>query len=230
MADSVHDKHRNRMRDRFCETNFEGFQPHEVVEMLLFYGVPRKNTNLIAHDLIERFGSLHGVLSAHPCELQEVPGVTYNAAVMLSMIRAACSYDIRDQLNGTVLDSYRKVCGYFREIYRYEDKELVRVAMLDEHLHVQQCPVVAEGHPSAAQFSVRKLTELIYRANCNVVVMAHNHPRGTAKISAEDIAVTRQLTEILSKSSVTLADHVVVGETRAVSMREAGVFMGLNIE
>lgn len=230
MDDSVHKEHRNRMRDRFCTTNFEGFQPHEVIEMLLFYGVPRKNTNTIAHDLIERFGSLHGVLSAHPYELQQVKGVTYNAAVMLSMIRAACSYDIRDQLNGSVLDSYRKVCSYFTEIYRFEDKERVRLAMLDEHLHVRQCPVVGEGHPSAAQFSVHKMLEHIYLAKCNVVVMAHNHPRGTAKISAEDIAVTRQLTEILSKSSVTLADHVVVGENRAVSMREAGVFMGLNIE
>lgn len=230
MAESVHSGHRERMRKRYLETRLEGFQPHEVLEMLLYYGVPRKDTNEMAHELIERFGSLHGVLSADPSEIVQTSGVTQNAAVLLSMIRAVSWYDVCDRLNGTVLDSYSKVCQYFAEIYQYEERETVRLAMLDQGLHVMRCEMISEGHPSAAPITVRSITQAMCRANCNIAVLAHNHPRGTAKISAEDIAVTRHLTEILSKASISLVDHVVVASNRAVSMREAGVFMGLDIE
>lgn len=230
MAESVHSGHRERMRERYLETRLQGFQPHEVLEMLLYYGVPRKDTNEMAHRLIEQFGSLHGVLSAEPSEIMRISGVTQNAAVLLSMIRAVSWYDVCDRLNGTVLDTYGKVCNYFAEIYLYEERETVRLAMLDQELHVRRCETISEGHPSAARITVRSITEAMYRANCNIAVLAHNHPRGTAKISSEDIAVTRHLAETLAKASISLVDHVVVASNRAVSLREAGAFLGLDIE
>ncbi len=230
MADSIHSGHRERMRKRFLETGLEGFQPHEVLELLLFYGIPRKDTNPTAHLLLERFGSLHSVLSANPEDIMQTPGVTKNAAVLLTLFREVLHYDAFDQQKGIQLDSYSKVCSYFTDLYQYEEKEIVRVALLDQKLHVIRCETVAEGHPSAAQFSVRRLTELAYRANCNTIILAHNHPRGTAAVSSEDIAVTRQLIPILQSCAIALADHVVVSGKTAVSMRERGVFMGLEIE
>lgn len=230
MAKTVHEGHRERMRKRYMETGFEGFQPHEVLELLLYYGVPRKDTNEMAHQLIDRFGSLHGVLSAHPAELRQVSGVTQNAAVLISLTRAVYSFDICDRLNGVVLDTYQKVCHYFAEIYQCEVKEVVRLALLDQELRVIRCVEIAEGHPTAAQMSVRRIAETMYRNNCNIAVLAHNHPLGTTKISAEDISVTRHLAAILEKSSISLVDHVIVAQGQAVSLREAGVFLGLEIE
>ena len=230
MGDSVHSGHRGRMRRRFLETGFAGFQPHEVLEMLLYYGLPRRDTSEIARRLLERFGSLHAVLSADPQTLMQEPYISENAAVLLAMFRAVLQYEADAQFTGRELDSYRKVCKFFSELYLFEEREIVRAALLDEKLRVLRCEVVSEGHPTAAQTTVRQLTELAYRANSNTMILAHNHPRGSTVISGEDIAVTRHLVPILLQCGITLADHVVVSGEAAVSMREQGVFMGLEIE
>ena len=230
MADSVHSGHRGRMRRRFLETGLNGFQPHEVLEMLLFYGIPRRDTNEIAHNLLRRFGSLHNVLTADPQDLMQEPYISENAAVLLALFRAVSQYDAGVQMVGKELDTYRKVCKFFLDLYVFEEREVIRAALLDEKLRVMRCEVVAEGHPSAAQMTVRQLTELAYRANSNTIILAHNHPRGSAKVSGEDIAATRHLVPILQQCGITLVDHVIVSGDQAVSMREQGVFMGLEIE
>lgn len=230
MAESVHSGHRSRMRRRFLETGFTGFQPHEVLEMILFYCIPRRDTNEIAHKLLKRFGSLHDVLCANPQTLAQESYLTENAAVMIAMFRAVLQYDAASQMEGTLLDNYSKVCKFFLNLYMLEQREIVRVALLDEKLRVLRCEILSEGHPSAAQMTVRKLTELAYRANSNTIILAHNHPRGTAKISGEDIAATRHLVPILLQCGITIADHVVVCGDTAVSMREQGAFMGLEID
>lgn len=230
MADSVHSGHRSRMRRRFLETGFSGFQPHEVLEMMLYYGIPRRDTNELAHNLLERYGSLHDVLCADPAALMQEPGISENAAVLIALFRAVQQYDAASQMVGIVLDNYRKVCKFFVDIYMFEQREIVRAALLDENLRVIRCETVSEGHPSAAQMTVRQLTELAYRANSNTMILAHNHPRGTAMVSGEDIAATRHLVPILYQCGITLADHVVVSGDTAVSMREQGVFIGLEID
>lgn len=230
MADSVHSGHRGRMRRRFLETGLTGFQPHEVLEMLLYYGIPRRDTNEIAHRLLDRFGSLHAVLSANPEDLMQEPYISENAAVLLTLFRAVIQYDAGAQMVGKELDNYRKVCKFFIDIYMFEEREVIRAALLDEKLRVLRCEIVAEGHPSAAQMTVRQLTELAYRTNSNTMILAHNHPRGTAKVSNDDISATRHLVPILLQCGITLVDHVIVSGDQAVSMREQGVFMGLEIE
>ena len=230
MADSVHSGHRGRMRRRYLETGFSGFQPHEVLEMLLFYGIPRRDTNEIAHHLLELYGSLHAVLSANPRELMQEPYISENAAVLITLFRAVLQYDAAAKSVNVVLDSYAKVCRYFSDLYLFEEHEVVRAALLDENLRVLRCEIVSVGHPSAAQMTVRQLTELAYRSNCNTMILAHNHPRGSEKISSEDIAATRHLVPILLQCGISLVDHVVISGDKAVSMREQGVFMGLEIE
>lgn len=230
MADSVHSGHRSRMRKRFLETGFSGFQPHEVLEMILYYSIPRRDTNEIAHKLLNRFGSLHDVLCADPQVLIQEPYITENTAVLISMFRTVLQYDAASQMAGTVLDSYRKVRKFFIDIYMLEMREVIRVALLDEKLRVLRCETVSEGHPSAAQMTVRQLTELAYRANSNTIILAHNHPRGSAMPSGNDISATRHLVPILYQCGITLADHVIVSGDTAVSLREQGVFMGLEID
>lgn len=230
MAASVHDGHRARMRKRYQQTGFTGFPEHEVLEMLLYYCIPRRDTNELAHALIDKYGSLHAVLCADAAELQQFPYITENAAVYLTMFRSVYLYDVQQQMTGVILDDFRKSCDYFAEMYQYETKEIVRMAMLDEKLRVIRCEIVSEGHPTAVGLTVRRITELAYSAGCNTVILAHNHPRGSAAISPEDIAVTRHLVPILRQCAVALADHIVVGDKSAVSMREYGVYLGLEMD
>ena len=230
MAGTVHEGHRGRMRKRFLATGFAGFPEHEMLEMLLYYCIPRRDTNEIARALIEKYGSLHAVLCADAAELQQFPDISENAAVYLTMFRAVYQYDVQNQMTGAVLDDFRKCCDFFAELYQYDTREIVRIALLDEKLRVIRCETVSEGHPSAAQITVHRITELAYSAGSNTVILAHNHPRGTASISPEDIAVTRHLVPILRQCAVSLADHIVVGENEAVSMREYGVYLGLEMD
>ncbi|HAG14219.1 MAG TPA: hypothetical protein DCG49_10210 [Ruminococcus sp.] len=228
MADDIHSGHRQRMRERFRQTELEGFQPHEVLEMLLYYGIPRKDTNQIAHALLDTFGDIHEVLSATSEQLRAIPGMTDNAVSLIEYLRAMRCYEMQEQFKETILDTYPKVCNYFRKLYVYESREIVRAAFLDEYLHLKYTAVVSEGHPTAATFSARKLIELSIRTGCNTVILAHNHPKGTAAISADDIAVTRILGDKLFAQEIELADHVIVGCDRAISLRECGAFIGLD--
>ena len=228
MAESIHQGHRQRMRERFLKTELNGFQKHEVLELLLYYGVPRVDTNPLAHALLERFGSLHGVLSASPEQLRQVRGMTDSAVTLIALMHAVYAYDASEQFCGAPMESFADVCSYFTEIYRFEMREVVRAAFLDRRLKLISCEVIGEGDPSCSAFSVRRLTECAFAAGSNVIVLAHNHPQGSAAPSDTDIAVTRQLSEVLSKSGLSLADHVIVGSGETRSLREAGVFMGLD--
>lgn len=226
MGKNIHAGHRSRMRKRFLETGFAGFPPHEVLEMLLYYGIPRRDTNPLAHQLLAEYGSLHSVLCADAEDLKRFPGMTENAAVLLTMLRELYAYDAAAKITGTEMSDFRKICGYFKELYQYEKREVVRLAMLDEHLRLIRIATVAEGEPTAARISVRRITETAFRAGCNTIILAHNHPRGSARISAEDAAVTRELVGILRQFDIRLVDHIVVSGEEAVSMRECGVFIG----
>lgn len=228
MAESIHQGHRKRMRERYLKTELNGFQPHEVLELLLYYGIPRVDTNPIAHALLERFGSLHGVLCAPPEQLKQVKGMTESAVCLIALMRSVYVYDASDQNSGVPMESFKDICAYFTELYRFEQQEVVRAAFLTNRLKLMVCDVIGEGHPSASEFSVRALTARAYASGCDVIVLAHNHPQGSAAPSDTDIAVTRQLAEVLRKSGLSLADHVIVGSGEAVSLREYGVFMGLD--
>ena len=106
-----HDGHRERMRQRARETDMRGFQPHEVLEFLLMYAIPRRDVNPLAHKLIERFGSLSGVLDARPEELMQVPGVGENAATLLSSLVSVFSAYQRDRWRKRPCLSSRKEAG-----------------------------------------------------------------------------------------------------------------------
>ena len=228
MAESIHQGHRKRMRERFLKTGLIGYQPHELLEILLYYGIPRVDTNPVAHALLECFGSLRGVFSAEPDQLKQVQGMTEPAVCLITLLRAMYVYDAEEQLDGVPMESFAKICEYFSALYRFEQREVVRAAFLDRNLRLIACEVLGEGHPSASEFSVRRLIERAGAAGSSVAVLAHNHPHGNAVPSDADIAVTRQLAEMLAKSGISLADHVIVGDGEAVSLREYGVFMGLD--
>lgn len=223
----MHEGHRGRMKSRFMKNGLDGYQPHEILEMLLYYPITRRDTNPLAHQLLSDFGSLRNVLSAEPDALNQVQGMTEGTVVFLTLLRALFVYNLDEQYIGREMNSYAVVCQYFTEHYRFIRRETVCAALLDDRLRLMRCAAVSTGHPSASDVSVRKLTELAIQADCNVLILAHNHPNGTAEPSDADIVVTRQLVKALEPNGIQLVDHVVVGDDRAVSMREHGGFVGL---
>ena len=223
-----HEGHRARMRTRFREAGLVGFHPHEILEMLLFYAIPRKDTNEIAHKLLDEFGSLEHVFAASPEALRRVPGMTENAAMMLSFLRAVyLSFEAEPQ-TAVLLDSGQQAGEYFLRLYRFERHEIVRLAILDDNLILKQCIRLAEGHPSAAALSARQVEEAAAAGAGSLLILAHNHPNGSAKPSDVDISTTRILAAALKEHGIALMDHIIIGGGEYCSLRECGAFLGIS--
>lgn len=226
--ENPHAGHRQRLRERFLKTGFDGFQPHEILELLLFYARPRIDTNEIAHALIDTFGSFSAVLDARVEDLAKVKGLGENGAVLLKMLPQLIQAYSLDSMNNETLDTSQKVCAYFLHSFCGAKKEQVRVACLDDQLHVVASEIIGEGGVSSVPMDMRKIVEFTYRSGCEMIIIAHNHPAGEAVPSETDIAVNSQLKTILKSVGIKLLDHIIVGNSRAVSMYDAGYFTTFN--
>ncbi|MDD3693515.1 MAG: DNA repair protein RadC [Oscillospiraceae bacterium] len=228
MSSKLHDGHRQRMKQRFLRDGMRGFEPHQIVEMLLFYGIPRKDTNEIAHTLIENFGSLSGILKASYDDLLNVKGMTPGAATLLCF----CGQLIREYFDSEiskdmVLDSTEKIGQFILPKFFGEHNEKVLLVCMDNKCKVLHSSFVSEGSMNATEIHVRKILEQAIRNHATAVVVAHNHPSGFAIPSIEDQHSTRALVNALHIVGIHLVDHIIVAEGDFVSMRSTPALSSL---
>lgn len=219
----VHDGHRQRLKKRFLEEGLDNFDEHQVLELLLFYSIPRQDTNPIAHALLAHFGTLDQVLSASPLELQKISGMGESSATFLSLLNAFCRYyNTRRPKKEIILDSLARCADFLTPYFDNLRNETVYLLCLDAKCKLLSCKKVGEGSVNSAAIPMRKIVEMALNVNATTVILAHNHPSGLAIPSPEDQLTTRQLAVALSAVDVTLADHVVVADGEGVSMRLSG--------
>ena len=220
----VHDGHRQRMKKRFLEHGLESFDDINALELLLFYALPRQDTNLLAHALLDRFGSLHAVLEASPSELTAVEGMGENSAALLRLIPAISRRYMLDKTpEGIPVDTPAAAGRYFLPWFMYETEEVVFALLLDARKRPICCREIARGTVNAAEITARRLAELCLEKRCSAVILAHNHLSGVALPSAEDEKTTQHLRQSLSLVGVELLDHIVVAGYKYASMREGGL-------
>ena len=221
---SIHDGHRERLRKRFKDEGLDGFSEIQALELALFYTISRKDTNPIAHALLDHFGSLAQVLEAPVEELQKVPGVGENTAVYLRMITELGRFYMVSRTTQTkVLTTLEQCAEYMLPFFYGRRLETVFLLCLDAKCKVLCCKEVAEGSVNAAGISVRKVVETALGANATSVVLAHNHPSGVAVPSGEDVQTTHRIAAALAAVEVHLVDHIVVADEDYVSMAQSGV-------
>ena len=219
----VHDGHREKMRRRFLETGLDSFAEHEALELLLFYAIPRRDTNEIAHMLLNRFGSLEAVFAATVEELQQIDGIGENAAVLLKLAPELLRYYQVDKVKEEMPLVTIQACGdYLKHFFLGRKNETVFLLCLDAKCKVLACREVGEGSVNSAGISIRKIVEMALAANATSVVLAHNHPSGLALPSPEDIHTTRRVAAALQAVDVHLADHIVVADGDYVSLVQSG--------
>ena len=223
---SIHDGHRQRLKNRFLSEGLDHFEEIQVLELLLFYCIPRQDTNPVAHRLLDHFGSLTQVLEASPEELKKVSGIGDSVATFLSLVTAVGRYYSVKQQNGDVnILSDLEACGrYLTPYFRSRRNETVFILCMDAKCKVLCCKEVGEGSVNSAAVPIRRIVEMALGANATSVVIAHNHPSGVAVPSNEDIQTTRRLAMALSAVEITLIDHMVVADDDFVSMRQSGVY------
>ncbi len=222
---SIHDGHRQRVKDRFCKEGLDHFEEHQVLELLLFYCIPRVDTNPIAHALLERFGSFAQVMEASVEELEKVPGIGHNAAVFLSLVTATGRYyQVNSAARHVKLYTVEECGKYLMPFFYGRRNEMVYLLCLDAKGKVLCCKQVGEGSVNSAGVPIRRIVEMALGANATSVVLAHNHPSGLAVPSDADIQTTRRVAAALAAVEIELVDHIIVADDDYVSMVQSGCY------
>lgn len=210
----IHQGHRARMKGRFAESDGKGLADHELLEMLLYYIIPRCDTNDLAHRLIEEFGSFAGVLEADASMLCRVDGIKESAALYLKALgEAARRYTagklLCEEGNTPVFDTPAKIAAFMLPRYMGINVERVYLLLFDNAMHMIDCYHVCDGSISGVSLSIRRIVERAYRKGATAAILAHNHPGGIAVPSSDDVALTRHLDEALRLMEIPLLEHYV---------------------
>ncbi len=212
MKDNVsHEGHRQRLKNRFLNDGLSGFEKHNILELLLFYSIPQKDTNDIAHELLDTFGSLKGVFDADFNELIKVKGVKENTATLIKLIPQLSREYMLDEFDEEkVFDKAEKIGKYFIRKYIGEINEVVYMMLLDNGYKLLSVVKLHEGSVNSAKISPRQIMTEIIKHNASMVVLAHNHPNGVAVPSMEDVNTTYSLKSTLSMYDAKLIEHILV--------------------
>lgn len=222
---AMHDGHRQRLKDRYRQDGLDNFNELQVLELLLFYCIPRQDTNPLAHNLLEKFRSLSQVFEAPIGELEKVPGIGANAATFLHLIRdAGRYYQINRVMQEKILQTTEQCGRYLQSFFIGRRNEMVYLLCLDAKCKVLCCKEIGEGSVNFASVPVRRVVEAALSVNATTVVLAHNHPSGLAIPSMEDVQTTRRVATALETVDITLADHIIVADDEFVSLAQSGYY------
>ncbi len=212
---NIHVDHRKRMKAKFLDRGLEGFAPHEVFEMLLFYALPRQDTNPIGHRLIERFGSFSKACDADISELCKISGISEHGAILIKMIpELSRAYVKSSNEEKKTLDGYKAAGEYVaRQFIGVSDERFIAV-FLDSATKVIETVTINEGDISSVNVNIKKLASLALLKKASSVIVAHNHPDGNIIPSESDLNVTGTIRSALKVFDIPLVEHFVVSGER----------------
>ncbi len=220
--DNPHDGHRERLREKYIKADLDKldkFPPHEILELLLFYVMPRVNTNEIAHRLLDTFGSIDAVFDADIHELEKVDGIGNKSAIFLNLISATFRVyaNAKNNITNKVITS-DNIGEYVKSLFYARMYETLFMISVDTQNRVISTDIICHGSISSVNIDMRKLISVALRNNAAGIILAHNHPGGKALPSAADREATEMVRNILSAINIRLLDHIIVAGNEYVSM------------
>lgn len=222
---NVHEGHRDRLKRKFRDHGLGSFTDVEALELLLFYAIPRRDTNELAHALLAHFGSFRAVLEADAADLAAVPGVGETAAGLITLVAAMNRrYLCAERGEGRQLLSSDAAGDFLCPLFTYCAEETAFLVSMDSASRVRHCRELGSGSINRVELAVRDVVDLALRDRAARVILAHNHLSGTAPPSQSDISTTERLFQALALIGVELADHIIVCGGDFVSMRDSGYF------
>ena len=220
-----HSGHRARLKQRFLkEGNFDNFEPHNILEYLLFNTIPIRDTNDTAHRLLNHFGSLSAVFDAPYNELIKVEGIgPHTATLIKAVLPMARAYSRDREKVGVILDGTDKVIEFLMGKYVGYNDEVFSIICMDNSFKVLAYEVITTGNVDMVHMDTRKMLEVLLRLNGTRVVAAHNHPGGLAFPSPADRSATKTIGLACSSIGADLIDHVIIANNDAISMWDSGI-------
>lgn len=211
--------HRQRIKEKYIENKNNLMHDYEILELLLTYAIPRRDVKPIAKKLLKSCGSLYNVLNTSIDNLAKIDGVGVNTALLINLIRdinARADKSINENVDR--FDCTDDMKRYFFNLLASEKNECMAVVSLDNDNRVINKHIVSEGCANSSSVDPRRIFEVLLADNASSAVIAHNHPRGSANPSGEDISFTLRLRDLLKPIGVNLVDHIIVGENDVKSV------------
>ena len=224
MPEYTKEGHRTRVRDKCLKSGFASLNERDKLELLLFYAIPRIDTKKLAHELLDIFGNLAGVLDASMERLTQVRGIGENSALLIKLIPEIIKEYTEQSNISKPLDKSDAMCNFFKTSFAGKTNEEIQVACLDEKLCLTEVKTIMTGTSNVVCMDIRELAKFTYACDSENVVIAHNHPNGDTTPSDDDIKMTVDLYKKLKIVGINLLDHIIVAGGQAVSLRELGVF------
>ncbi len=206
----IHSGHRQRLKDRFVREGLDGFEKHQMMELLLFFSIPQRDTNPIAHALLDRFGSLKGVFSASREDLCAVDGVSEHTATLLKLVPSIWRMAAGEVDTGMRYDSLNKLAKLLLNRYSGLTVETATLVLLDGSWHIIEIIKLGEGSVNQVRMDTRKLVEHALRTNASMALLAHNHPSGTLVPSPEDLNTTKEVEQVFRSIHVEFLEHLLI--------------------
>lgn len=212
--------HRQRLKERFVSGGPEALPDYELLELVLFAAIPRRDTKPLAKRLLERFGSFAEVINAPPERLKEIDGVGDAAVTQLKIVRAGALRLMRgDIMQRPLLGSWNAVLEYCRAAMGFETREQFRILFLDKKNRLIADEVQQQGTVDHTPVYVREVVKRALELSASAVILVHNHPSGDPTPSRADIDVTRQIVEAAKPMGIAVHDHVIVGRQGHASLK-----------
>lgn len=219
MSDLSRDGHRNRAKENVFSTPVEQLADYQLLECLLFYSIPRMDVKPIAYELINRFGSVDGVLSATIDDLITIDGLGEYSAQLIKLSKLLCErVGINKNKPETSLSNYLDAMDYANNVLCNSSVEKLLVITLNNKLEVISSNIVAQGYSNHAKIEPYKIVERAINDKATSIVIAHNHPHCSSTPSQGDIDFTLTIINLLSPMKIKLRDHIIVGEKECCSM------------
>jgi len=219
-ADQHYHGHRERLRTRFRDNGDTALADYEILELLLFRLIPRRDTKPIAKALLDRFGTLAGVFGAEAARLTEVKGVGEAVATDIKLIAATAHRMLKSELKGKkVLASWSSVVDYCHAAMAYETREQFRILFLDKRNALIADEVQQKGTVDHTPVYPREVVKRALDLSATAIILVHNHPSGDPTPSRADIDMTKTIIETAKPLGITVHDHIIIGKEGHASLK-----------
>lgn len=224
---NIHKGHRQRMKHKFLLNGLDDFEQHQALELLLYYAVPRCDTNPMAHRLLEHFGSISAIFDA-PVDALKEAGISETTATLLKIVPEFSRLYLDDKYNNkNKIINFDNLIEYFSNKFVGRNEETVMLLLADAKGKEIFSGVIAKGSLNSSDVPIRKVVDLSLRYNAKTAVIAHNHPSGVAIPSIADINTTKDIYDALDHINVLLADHIIIADGDGISIAQSQLGEGI---
>ena len=219
-----HVGHRDRLRERFAKSGAEGLHDYELLELVLFRAIPRRDVKPLAKDLLERFGSFASVISAPTERIVEVPGISERVALELKIVQAASVKLAQGKVMGRpAISSWNALLDYCQASMAYHEKELFRILFLDRKNKLIADKIQQEGTVDHTPVYPREVIKRALELGASAIILVHNHPSGDPTPSRSDIEMTQRILDAGKPVGIAIHDHLVIGTGGHASFKSLGL-------